>query len=135
MSTTEMPLDTDRSAVRRARFRDAVSGLAKRAQRADLLQWVIVPGSFAVILGFLFLLFGWFGASRTFREIEQIPYLISGGMVGLALVFLGGLMLASAFWIVLLRKSREEADARFLEHSRAFEERMAELVRTLSSKR
>ena len=57
-----------------------------------------------VLLGFALMGFGWYGASHTAREIEQIPYLISGGLLGLGLVVLGGLLLSSTFWVAVLRK-------------------------------
>ena len=59
-----------------------------------------------------------------------MPYLISGGLFGLALIFLGGLMLASAFWIVLLRRSQLEADARLGAYLLELEARMTALVDT-----
>lgn len=122
-----------RTEARRLRFREAVSRLADRAQSTDVVRWVLVPGSISVLVGFNFMLFGWVGASRTYREIEQIPYLISGGIVGLALVFLGGLMLASTFWMVLLRKFQEEAEERSRQQVRDAEERFARLVTELQS--
>lgn len=93
---------------RRARFREAVSGLATRSTSDDLVRWMLVPGSIAVLLGFSVMLLGWVGAARTAREIEQIPYLISGGLIGLALVVLGGLLLVSTFWVAVLRKLSDE---------------------------
>ena len=121
------------SAARRARFRDAVAGLAKRAERTDLVQWVLLPGALAVVVGFLFMLFGWVGAARTARQIEQIPYLISGGLIGLGLVVVGGLLLASTFWVAALRKAQQDTEERFVAHTRAMEERMAELVAQLTT--
>ena len=120
-----------RTEARRLRFREAVARLSERAQSTDVVRWVLVPGSIALLLGFNFMLFGWVGASRTHREIEQIPYLISGGLVGLALVFLGGLLLASALWLAVLRKVHEEADERARAHVRESEERMAKLVESV----
>jgi hypothetical protein len=99
-------------ASRRARFRAAVGDLADRTSSDDLIRWMLVPGSLAVLLGFGLMVLGWVGASHTARQIEQIPYLISGGLVGLALVILGGLLLASTFWVAVLRKLQQEADAR-----------------------
>ena len=61
-----------------------------------------------MVLGFAVMLLGWIGAARTAREIEQIPYLISGGLIGLALVMLGGLLLVSTFWVAVLRKLQAE---------------------------
>jgi hypothetical protein len=103
---------SSRVAARRARFRDAVSRLSERAQSTELLRMLLLPGAFAVVAGFVFMFFGWYGASRTPREIEQVPYLISGGLIGLGLVLVGALLLACAFWMSMLQRFSEEADER-----------------------
>lgn len=95
--------------ARRARFRESVRELSERSTSTDLIRWMLVPGSLAVVAGFVLMGFGWYGASHTAREVEQIPYLISGGLVGLGLVVLGGLLLASTFWVAVLRKLQSEA--------------------------
>jgi hypothetical protein len=110
--------------ARRLRFRTAVAELSARSTSDDLVRWMLIPGSILVFLGFVVMLLGWVGAARTAREIEQIPYLISGGVVGLALVLLGGLLLVSTFWVAVLRKLQTEATASELEELRA---RVAEL--------
>jgi hypothetical protein len=43
-------------------------------------------------LGLLVILLGWYGAAHTPYLFEQVPYLISGGLVGLALVTGAGLL-------------------------------------------
>ena len=101
-----------RVASRRVRFRESLRDVASRSTSDDLTRWMLVPGSLLVIIGFNFMLFGWIGASGTFRQIEQIPYLISGGLVGLALVFLGGLLLASTFWVMVMKKMQAESEER-----------------------
>ena len=101
-----------RVAARRARFREAVSRLSERAQSTELLRMLLLPGAFAVVAGFVFMFFGWYGASRTPREIEQVPYLISGGLIGLGLVFVGALLRACAFWMSMLQRFSEDADER-----------------------
>lgn len=45
------------------------------------------------LLGFLVLFFGWNGAASSNFVPAQFPYLISGGMVGLAIVVLGAAMI------------------------------------------
>jgi hypothetical protein len=114
--------------ARRLRFRQALGRLAQRSQAVDLLKVVLVPGAVLVVGGVALMIFGWNGAAHTFRQIEQIPYLISGGLIGLALVFLGGLLLASAFWMTVLRRFTEEADERSAAQLRALEVRLDELV-------
>jgi hypothetical protein len=117
---------SDRARSRRLQFRAAVADLAARSTADDLIRWMLVPGSLFVVLGFGALLLGWLGAARTPREIEQIPYLISGGLVGLALVVLGGLLLVSTFWVAVLRKLQGEAEAR-AEQGTAVAQELAEL--------
>jgi len=55
-------------------------------------RWLFALGGALVIAGFVVVLIGWAGASRTVLVAGQIPYLISGGMIGLGLVFLGGFL-------------------------------------------
>jgi hypothetical protein len=95
-------------AARRARFRDAMGRLSEKAQTTELLRMLLLPGALSVVLGFVFMFFGWYGAARTPREIEQVPYLISGGFIGLAMVFIGGLLLASALWMSMLKQFLED---------------------------
>ena len=102
----------EKVAARRARFREAVGRLSERARTTELLRMLILPGAMSVVLGFVFMFFGWYGAARTPREIEQVPYLISGGFIGLAMVFVGGLLLASAFWMSMLKQFLDESDER-----------------------
>jgi hypothetical protein len=136
IGTHELPTAADveevaaiEGASRRARFRTAVADLSARSSSDDLVRWMLVPGSILVFLGFIVMLLGWVGAARTAREIEQIPYLISGGIVGLGLVLLGGLLLVSTFWVAVLRKLQSEAEARAprADEVAALQARIAEL--------
>ncbi len=117
-----------RTAARRARFRESLSRVARQSSSGDLVRWVLIPGSIALLAGFTLMFLGWYGASRTFREIEQVPYLISGGLIGLGLVLVGGLLLATTVWIVLLGKFQEEADERTRQHLVELEARVAALI-------
>ena len=131
MAEPTIDVPSEPSTSRRLRFRAAISELAERSTSNDLVRWMLVPGSIAVLLGFNIMLFGWFGASRTAREIEQIPYLISGGLVGLAFVVLGGLLLVSTFWVAVLRKLQEESD----QHSRTELEQLQARIAELEAER
>jgi 4-amino-4-deoxy-L-arabinose transferase-like glycosyltransferase len=97
---------------RRARFRDAVVRLSERAQSAELVRLLLFPGALAVVGGFAFMILGWYGASHTARPIEQTPYLISGGLIGLGLVMVGALLLSSAIWMTMLQRHQSEQDER-----------------------
>lgn len=56
-------------------------------------------------LGLVLVVLAWWGAARTPFLFEQVPYLISGGLLGLGLVMTGGFVLFGS-WIV--RTSREQ---------------------------
>ncbi|MFA5787611.1 MAG: hypothetical protein WDA71_11650, partial [Actinomycetota bacterium] len=58
--------------------------------RARLLSYL---GFIAVAAGFAAIGIGWNGAASKDFVQGQLPYLISGGATGLALVFLGGTLL------------------------------------------
>jgi hypothetical protein len=99
-----------RVTARRERFRGAVARLSERAHSTQLLRMLVLPGAFCVLAGFVLMFLGWYGAAHTARQIEQIPYLISGGFVGLGLVFVGGLTLACALWMSMLQRFNEERE-------------------------
>ena len=53
--------------------------------------------TFALLaLGVVFVILGWYGAAHTNILTEQIPYLISGGLLGLGLIIVAGVMAAGA---------------------------------------
>ena len=67
----------------------------------DLVQWLRNQSdrvaSWACIgLGVICLIAGWVGVSATAFPGEQMPYVVSGGLVGLFLLGLGGVMWLSA---------------------------------------
>ena len=57
-----------------------------------------------VVVGVVFVILGWYGAANTNILTEQIPYLISGGLLGVALIIVAGLFASSAS---LERQNRE----------------------------
>lgn len=77
-------------------------------------RWLLLLGGVLMPLGFLLVTLGWIGASGTPLLFEQIPYMISGGLFGLGLVFAGGFVYF-AYWLTLLvregRTAREDLQA------------------------
>jgi hypothetical protein len=63
--------------------------------------WQLLLGSVLMAGGLAAILIGWFGASGTNQVWAQMPYLISGGLLGLALVFAGA-ALVFAFYLARL---------------------------------
>ncbi|MEX2293876.1 MAG: hypothetical protein WD691_08835 [Acidimicrobiales bacterium] len=68
-------------------------------------------------VGLSLMLLGWFGAARSTLMEEQIPYLISGGLLGLALSLIGALSLLAHWVTALLQDGRDMEAARRDDHA------------------
>lgn len=69
----------------------------RRDWRALLLEhWRLVIAGVTLALGVALVILGWYGAAYTNIITEQIPYLISGGLLGLGLIIFAGVLAASA---------------------------------------
>jgi hypothetical protein len=55
-------------------------------------QWRALTVLGTLALGVAIVLLGWYGAAHTNIVSEQIPYLISGGLLGLGLIIVAGFM-------------------------------------------
>jgi hypothetical protein len=91
-------------------------------RRPQFLLWV---SGTLMLVGLALILLGWVGASRSILLEEQIPYLVSGGVFGLALAMIGAVTLFAQWLTVLIRENREREVARRRDHD--------ELVRTVQS--
>ena len=60
------------------------------------VQWDRAFAVAAFVGGLVALLLGWLGISDALYVVEQLPYLISGGLVGLFLLGLGAVLWISA---------------------------------------
>jgi multisubunit Na+/H+ antiporter MnhG subunit len=100
---------TEQGKGRSARLAERVARLRTRAATGNLHVWLLVLGGVLMPLGFVFILLGWLGASRTPLPFEQTSYLISGGIFGLALVIAGGFIYFAYWETVRIRESREQA--------------------------
>src|SRR4051812_35297534 len=92
--------------VRQERLAGRVGKLRTRSGSRNLDRWLLLTGGALMPLGFLLIILGWIGASGTPLLFEQIPYLISGGLLGLALVFAGGFVYFAYWQTLLVRESR-----------------------------
>ena len=98
-------------------LKEDVAGLRIRGGSARTEQQVKVGGAVLIPLGLVLIILGWYGASDTIFVDEQIAYLISGGLLGLALVATGGFLylrywLARQRWWLakLATESRQQSD-------------------------
>jgi hypothetical protein len=68
-----------------------------------------VLGMAAVAFGFVCIVLGWYGASHSPYLYQEVPYLISGGLLGVALVFGGGILIYSAWSLRQVEEERRNA--------------------------
>ena len=118
-TTTPSPGESDSpfARVARRRLRDRVSTVD---QAMTVVAAVLLP------LGLVMVFLGWYGASRTPYLFEQVPYLVSGGLLGLGFVVTGGCVLFGS-WVA---RTANEQRARDLELLEAVREVRDELART-----
>src|SRR3954447_25271196 len=109
MTTTTPPTFASSAASRIDRLSEQVQRLRTRASSGGLDRWLLIAGGVLMPLGVVLILLGWAGASRTPLTFEQNDYLISGGMLGLALVIAGGFIYFAYWQTVRIRESRAQA--------------------------
>lgn len=101
--------------ARLERLRTAVGKIRTRGGSGRNERWLMIAGGAGVVIGIPIIFLGWYGASRTPYVFEQLPYVISGGLLGLALAVVGGLFYFS-YWATrqiheTRRQSQEAAEA------------------------
>ncbi|MFP5218462.1 MAG: hypothetical protein ACLGIG_01815 [Actinomycetes bacterium] len=111
---TAAPAPTDAVELERSRdwrlqrLTERVAALRTKSLSGTPDRWLLIVGGVLMPLGAVFVLLGWAGAARTPLLFEQIPYLISGGLLGLGLVLAGGFVYFS-YWLTLLVREQREA--------------------------
>lgn len=80
----------------RASSRDGVAPLAGNS--AQLLHQVLfVAGAVLLPAGLVVIGLGWYGVANTPYEYDQMSYLVSGGILGLGITFVGGFLYFGSF--------------------------------------
>jgi len=121
-------------------FNDEIAGMQIRTPvDADERRWLLA-GLGLIGVGAVLIVGGWFGASGTAYEAAQMPYLISGGVLGLAVVVVGAALFVRyslsrylRFWLVRsLYEQRVQTD-RQVEVLERVEQLLLAAVRTRES--
>lgn len=86
-----------------------VRGLRLRPGPINLDRLLLIVGGVLLPLGLLLIVLAWLGASHTVLLFEQIPYMISGGLLGLALIFVGGFVYFTYWQTLLVREGRDQS--------------------------
>lgn len=104
-----MTVAAEERVARESRLARAVEALRTRATANEAERWFKLAGPVLIPLGALVIILGWYGAANTTRVFLQIPYLISGGLLGLGLMFVGGFVYFARWLNDLLDESRGQA--------------------------
>jgi hypothetical protein len=75
--------------ARQAQLAAAVATLRRRAA-IGTDRVLLLAGAVLIPLGVVVILIGWFGAAHDYHLYSQMSYLISGGILGLGLIVVGG---------------------------------------------
>ena len=104
---------TTAPAVQRRSPKPATAAPASRPatsqdQRFRTIQLALFTGGAVLMpLGIIAIMLGWYGTAHTKYQYNQLPYVVSGGLLGLGLVFLGGFLY---FGAMLARMSNEQRE-------------------------
>lgn len=83
---------------------------AVRDQRLRTLQLgLFTAGAVLMPLGVVAILVGWYGVAHSHYAYDQTSYLVSGGMLGLGLILLGGFLYFGAWLAKVAADQRESA--------------------------
>jgi hypothetical protein len=113
------------AARRDERFAEGVRTLRVGGASVKLEERILmVLGGVIAPLGIIVVLLGWWGASNTPYVFEQLPYLISGGLLGISLVFLGAFFYF-AHWLTQLVKEHRVQSVAMLEALQRLQDQVA----------
>lgn len=101
-----------------------------REQFRSIDRVMIVIAAVLLPLGIVMIFLGWYGAARTPYLFEQVPYLLSGGLLGLGLALTGGFVLFGS-WIAQAARDQRVRDLVLLEAVREVRDELARLPLTV----
>jgi hypothetical protein len=121
MATTTPTVTTvDAPAKARARKpgvtkRLSTTAAALREQRVRLIQLALfAAGALLMPLGIVAIGLGWYGTAHSHYDYDQRTYLISGGIMGLGLTFVGGFLYFGA-WLAKIANDQRDSSRQLSE--------------------
>ncbi len=132
MTNHESSTDSDDGASRSDRFRGDVATLdVPTPSTSSETRW-LYGGVGLALVGVVFIAVGYWGASGTADPAQQLPYMLSGGAMGLALVVMGAFLVGRysmarlmRFWLALLVAEHRAQTDRLVEALEARDKRGA----------
>lgn len=107
---------------REARLLEGAEGLA--VARDSILshpRLLIAAAAALMTAGISAVVLGWIGAAHSTLLEEQVPYLISGGLLGVALSTIGALLFFTHWLTVAIKDARNHEAARRQDHEELLE--------------
>lgn len=108
MTTVDAPAGV-RSPLGKLASLRAVAGTGTPSALGRFDQAMMIGGLVMIPIGIIAVLLGWYGAAKTPWSFEQIPYLISGGLLGVGLMFTGSILYLASWISRLAGQDREQA--------------------------
>jgi hypothetical protein len=102
---------------------------SRRSRDFPLDKLLIVTGGILLPVGIFTIVLGWYGVAHTSYTFEQNSYIVSGGLLGLGLVFTGGFLYFGYWMTRQIRNSATEHQ----ETLRALHQLRQEMVSTAAS--
>ena len=97
----------DENSDRVEQFKEEIAGMHIRTPQSENERWLLILGVVLMVLGLLFIIGGYWGASGTDVIVESVTFLISGGVLGLGLIVVGAALFARysmtrylRFWLI-----------------------------------
>jgi hypothetical protein len=115
---------------REARLADGADEHLRDEGRRSILghpRFLMSVAAALMAAGLIVIVLGWVGAANSVLIEEQVPYLISGGLLGLALALIGALTLFTHWLTVSIRDARAHEAARRRDHVE-----LVDAIRTLN---
>jgi hypothetical protein len=114
MSSVGVPVAKENEGRRRP-ITNRLTGLAqavegsRRSRSFDVRQVLLATGASSMGLGLVAIVLGWYGAAHSAYQFQEIPYLISGGLLGVALVAGGGFLFFSSWLVRMIEDNHRHA--------------------------
>jgi hypothetical protein len=105
--------------ARLAEGADEVAGARRSIQGHP--QLLVAAAATLMVAGVVAVLLGWAGASQSTYVEEQVPYLISGGLLGVALATIGALLYFTHWLTVSIKEARAREVTRRADHAELME--------------
>ena len=104
--------------AREARLAEGADSLAeKRTSVVGGRNVLVIASGVLMTIGLTAIVLAWIGAAHSTIVEEQVPYLISGGLLGLALAIVGAITYFAHWLTVLIREAREHEVTRRQDHT------------------